>query len=857
MKEKVYKVLYISFLLLLIGGFYACEEQQGKETAAIEWVAGNDRHWLGDNLWGNRLQDWKVQNGRLECIAGEAPSLMMRTVHLLNQRVGSGDGNLELSFTSGECAELSGAGGAAGILIGAGPELDVKGASLIQNRPGAGGGIFVGLSADGKVMVWDHVAGKLLAETPVVYQEANICKLDMQTLGDRVYLSVFVNEEKVLEDTLSQQALVGNIGMASFGGSAGKHGYWFNDFSVSGSLLKETGIHLGPIVGTQYTLSEQVLKMSVQLMPVGTEDGSQVYLESVNEAGDVTIIDSAEVQRPGYVAVFRVEGWDDTKDVNYRVNYQYLSSAGEASSYFWEGMVRKDPKEKEELVIAGFTGNHIIDWPGMSTERGSYTYTPEAIWYPHNDLVERVKKHEPDVLFFSGDQIYEGASPTRPDRKHLELDYLYRWYLYMYAFRDLSKNTPTVSIPDDHDVYQGNLWGAGGRSTNRDNKGGYVHPAWFVRMVELTQCGNLPDAYDPSPIDQGIGVYYTDMVYGGVGFAILEDRKFKSGCADNTFVKQGRPDHIIDMKFDIKKIDMPGKTLLGDRQLDFLHAWGKDWKGHSMKIVFSQTIFANMATHHGQGLSRVRADLDSNGWPQTGRNKAVDALRRCFAFHLAGDQHLGSMVQHGVDAWDDAMYSLCVPSIANFYPRVWWPEEEGKDRDEGSPGNLGKHVDGFGNLVTVYAVTNPSYFTEKSTGKVPLALHDKAPGYGIVKMNKVSRNITMECWPRWAMPGVDKPYEGWPKTIKQSDNYGRKAQAYLPRIIVEGVEDPVVHVVNEQSGELEYAIRAQGNYFDAKVFDSGKYTVVVSVPEENKSKTLTGVVALPKKAQKEVRVELK
>ena len=177
--------------------------------------------------------------------------------------------------------------------------------------------------------------------------------------------------------------------------------------------------------------------------------------------------------------------------------------------------------------MAGFTGNHNVKKGGV--ERGWFDWSSNAVWFPHNDLVERVAAQSPDVLFFSGDQVYEGASPTGADRANVELDYLYKWYLWCWAFRDLAKDIPCVCIPDDHDVYQGNLWGENGRKTDRDNKGGYVLPASFVRMVERTQTNHLPDPYDPTPIEQGIGVYYTGMTYGRIGFAIIEDRKFKSG----------------------------------------------------------------------------------------------------------------------------------------------------------------------------------------------------------------------------------------------------------------------------------------------------------------------------------------
>ena len=39
------------------------------------------------------------------------------------------------------------------------------------------------------------------------------------------------------------------------------------------------------------------------------------------------------------------------------------------------------------------------------------------------------------------------------------------------TFGDMIRNRPTVCIPDDHDVGQPNIWGNGGRKTDRDTKG--------------------------------------------------------------------------------------------------------------------------------------------------------------------------------------------------------------------------------------------------------------------------------------------------------------------------------------------------------------------------------------------------
>ena len=71
--------------------------------------------------------------------------------------------------------------------------------------------------------------------------------------------------------------------------------------------------------------------------------------------------------------------------------------------------------------------------------------------------------------------------------------------------RDLARDVPTVCIPDDHDVYHGNLWGAGGRKAEKrdgmtaQDSGGYKMPPRFVNAVHRTQTAHLPDPVDPAP----------------------------------------------------------------------------------------------------------------------------------------------------------------------------------------------------------------------------------------------------------------------------------------------------------------------------------------------------------------------
>ena len=577
-----------------------------------------------------------------------------------------------------------------------------------------------------------------------------------------------------------------------------------------------------------YTVHEGTMKMTAQFYPL--QDGeSRTAILNVKKDGKWTKTAETKVTEQEYgnknkdktwTAHFKVGDWDMSKDLPYQV----VGLEGEA---IYEGLVRRDPVDKKEIVIAAFTGNSIYKTHGGDI--------------PRTDIVENLKKINPDILFFSGDQVY--------DHKH----HLGYWLRFGRDFGDVIRDRPTITIPDDHDVGQANLWGAGGKKSRSGAgpDGGYFMPASYVKAVEKAQTWHLPDPYDPTPIKQGIGVYFTDMTWGRISFAIIEDRKFKTG-PEGLIPKQGpRPDHIRNPEYDPKSVDVPAAVLLGKRQLKFLNDWGKDWTGADMKAVLSQTIFCGGAHVHGSVGGRLHADLDSNGWPQTGRNKALAEIRRCFAVHIAGDQHLATIFHHGIDDWEDACFSFCVPSIANLYLRWWDPLKPGENRKPGMPEYTGRHRDGFDNRVTCWAAANP---TRKPNGGGKLTT--RAAGFGVARFDKAKREITFECWPRNkdVTDSATRQYPGWPKTITQADNYGRKAAAYLPTLNIEGQDNPVVQVIDETNREVVYTIRIKGNSFRPKVFKAGSYTVRIG--EGDKVKTLTGVKALAPGKEEKMKVSL-
>ena len=588
---------------------------------------------------------------------------------------------------------------------------------------------------------------------------------------------------------------------------------------TSGQLLKIPDVSRDKVICfALYTVHNNILKMTAQLYPLKENEDRKVRLE-IRKDGKWKQIAASPVVEDGWTAHFRVENWDCTKDVTYRVAH--------GRNAYYTGIIRKDPVDQNVIVVAAFTGNSI--YPGHGGD------------IPKTDIVDNIKKLDPDLLFFSGDQVYD-------HHQH----YAY-WLKFGRDFGDIIRNTPTVTIPDDHDVGHANLWGAGGKvsHTRAGHDGGYAAPVEYVKMVERAQTSHLPDPYDPTPIERGIGVYYTSLTVGRVSFAIIEDRKFKSGPQGLVPQQGPRPDHVTDPNYDPKSLDVPGATLLGERQLKFLQNWAADWHDCDMKSVLSQTLFCGGAQLHGRRDNRLLVDLDCNGWPQTGRNKALREIRKAFAFMICGDQHLGTFIHHGVDDWNDAGYSLCVPSIANLYLRWWAPLEPGRNRGPGVPEYLGEFLDGLGNKLTMLAVANPGERENHDR------LTTRSAGFGVVKFNKKTREITVECWPRnvdITEPGAEQ-YPGWPQTIRQADNYARKATAYLPTIQVSGMTDPVVQVIDESDGEIVYTLRIQGASHRPKVFRAGTYTVTVGQPGTDRMKTLTGMRSLPPGKTRTVEVQ--
>lgn len=823
------------------------------QTAAFEspWHEWPDMLWTGPEFWGNRLQDWQIRDGKATCVVS-APN---RNLHCLTCQLSNEAGAFETSISidllNREVSKSS--ENYVGFRLGAkGPFDDYRSAAVF------GQGIDAGVTSEGRLFIGEK-------SNPEPLKIGRSIRLRLQATpaenGYQVQLTGFdpANDQQLAKfavDNISSDDLTGNIALVAHFGHAEeieeKPSVSFAGWMIKGAKIqKDLSQVFGPICFAQYTLHNKALKLNAQLTPIEAIADHTVELQ-IKERGKWKTLKESPIDPLGRIAQFRVENWEHKSDIPYRVRLQ-LPLSNDTKEYFYEGTIAGEPKQSDQVKVAVFSCN---------ADYG----------FPDSEIAPQVVKHHPHMAVFLGDQFYESTGgfgiQTSPIEKS-SLDYLRKWYMFGWSYRDIFRHIPAAIIPDDHDVYHGNVWGEAGKEAPTDqgwgydaqDQGGYKMPPEWVNMVQRTQTGHLPDPYDPTPVKQDIGVYYTDWNYGGISFAILEDRKFKS-APKNVLPEEAKVVNgfIQNPEFNIKKHYDVEADLLGERQMKFLNDWAGNWgDGVQMKAVLSQTNFCTLATlPEGSIIDQIvpklpipepgeyvkgdapTTDMDSNGWPQKGRDEALRTIRKCFAFHIAGDQHLASMVHYGVDEFGDAGYAFAGPALNNLWPRRWWPSVTQDHQPlAGEPKYTGNFLDGFGNRMTVHAVANPH-----QTGIEPALIYDRATGYGIVTFDKNERTIQTECWPRYVdpnNPSTGNQYTGWPIIVYQQDNYDRKAAGYLPELQIEGVENPVVQVINEQNREVEYTLRIKGNSFRPKVFAQGNYTVKVSELESGKEQSVTGL----------------
>lgn len=816
------------------------------------WHLWPNMKWVGPQYWGNRLQDWSLENGQVVCTyKGKNRNLHLLTVQNLNTT----GFNLQVTISILDSSIHNLKDSSFGIVVGAKGRYDDYRSSAVFGK-----GVNIALNLKGNLVIGGKVYKTSLAKLPSTFTLQAIIKnkndkyqnLTVNIINPSTKSILYtINEVEILGENLK-----GNFALLSHivHKKSNNHNpvVGFKDWSINSDTLytNENNI-FGPICFAQYTLHRNKLKITAQLSPVEEIKKHKVLLQFKKGNNWITQQEK-KIVNVGRAVNFSIENWDNNTDTLYRIRLQLPLLDESLHLYDYEGTILAEPNAKHELKAAVFSCNFDYGFPDA-------------------DISKSIKDLDPDICMFLGDQFYEGTggygAQYTGDFDKVCLDYLRKWMMFGWSYREIFRHRPCAIIPDDHDVYHGNIWGEEGKLANNSNgygassqdSGGYKMSQDWVNMVQFTQTSHLPDPYDATPVKNNIGVYYTHWNYGGISFAILEDRKFKSAplhvLPKEAKVKNG---WIMADNFDIKKYRNLEAELLGKRQESFLENWIEDWSnGAQMKAVLSQTNFATVATlpkgaktgavipslyipEKGEYIEGdcATVDMDSNGWPANKRDKAIEIIRKGFVFHIAGDQHLGSFIQYGVEEYGDSGFAFAGPALNNIWPRRFWPPVDSSKHTYNKPAYTGNHLDGFGNKMTVKAVANPH-----NMHKEPKVLFNRAVGFGVVTFNKKERTIKTDCYRRFVnVKNNDAQYPGWPQTITQQDNYARKPIGYLPNIKVEGMEQPVITIINQETNKIVYTMRLNSNSFTPKIFDKNvTYIIKIGDPDLNKWQILEGV----------------
>ncbi|MGW8178075.1 MAG: hypothetical protein ACWGQW_04680, partial [bacterium] len=216
-----------------------------------------------------------------------------------------------------------------GFLLGAGQgELDYRAAALVHHLPGKGGGVIAAVDGRGRLVVRDMaIPGypEIAASSAEKLREPLtgrrlLLLLDASPRGEEICLNLSVRDlssGNVVGETLSvdlpARLLVGNLALVSNPGSTSDQAsFWFESWRVSGEKLDyDSGRSFGPVLGTMYTVSGGVVKMTVQLPPVGPGHLPIVRLETLNHSEEAwNVVSEASVVVPGYTAHLRINDWN-------------------------------------------------------------------------------------------------------------------------------------------------------------------------------------------------------------------------------------------------------------------------------------------------------------------------------------------------------------------------------------------------------------------------------------------------------------------------------------------------------------------------------------------------------------------
>lgn len=826
------------------------------------WDKAPQRVWVGADYWANRLQDWRLHQGRLECIDN---SRSLRTVHLLTRALDKSNRSFTLSVQTGTLSESARRTDAwAGFLIGAGDlKDDYRMRSLIHQAHGRNGGLMVGINGKGKIVAIDNANQRQhigLEREKHFYPEGippegvemNLLAREVDgsyklTLWARKVRDGSTIDSASIKD-ISPERMQGNIALAAhISEHSHKKSFWFKNWKAQGGKLSKHDNHrFGPVLGVHYTLHRDTLRLTAQMPPLSRNNLHPLRLEIRKKgSNDWHEVAKTEITTPGWMAKFEVPGWQSNTAWKYRLTYPPNEND---VSHTYTGTIRKEPEN--EVVLSTIDAPEILKKSIDSTTN----FTNSSLWLPHRLNIRNVLGRKPDLIAYTGSRLFR-INPTRFKldsnalTDQLYLDYLYKWSLVCWLHGPLTRNMPSLVMPEATDSL----------------------PVPFINMAVKSQTAHMPPPYNPRADLRGAEPWYTRLVYGGVDLAVVEDDLMAPDTLTTGIGQKNNSSGIAKRT----------------RQLRFLKDWTNSWDDVDIKAVVTNTSSIQHITQppapsgqkenhpsaSGQEKEKISPVLQLNHktshTTSSQVKEVVSQVRKSHALVIKGGSRMPYLIHHGINDWEDAGYEFGFPSWSQATPphpavRVMQNKSIADSVLIDSLTLPAKFRDPHGHPIILETLTKGS--DRNKTGGprqkgFGIEHHDTSylsgmvPGFGIVRFNTRDQEISISVWPAEGDPQNTQPFSGWPVDLSVQENYIDNPRSHLPEIIAKGLgANPVYKLYHYNQPGLIYAKRAKDTVFRPPVFEESIFTLVVGAPEKNRMDTLRHLV--PVKLKKQIILDL-
>jgi len=446
-------LVFFSIILTVLG----CDRPDStNHSFESNWDKINQRVWVGGDFWANRMADWEIIDGNLTCVTKNTYR-PMRTVHWLTGRMKYPRGNLNMSVRTGYFTEPEGTSlsAATGFLLGARDKMSYKDAALIHGHPGPGGGVFLGFNRNNELFIKDfNTTDSIIFVREKVtdslkrkfYLQVAIKPVNDHNVSLKLSVSNSLSDQpvKTITTLLDSNQLLGNIALVNHPGAKDEipQLYNYSDLKISGDRIElHPDRKFGPVVSAQYALSDSNdrYELTAQLMPYGNKENTQVILQT-RPGSKWETIGTSKIEFPGFVASFKDIPVYNT-DTPYRIVYR---SVEDNSPSYLAGILRSKIEWKKSQTYFGIISSPDFGELGYSVNDGTKTIK----WNAQNSFQnanEKLKDIQTDYLFTSElFGYYNGSTAIEAD--NLYYNYLYRRYMWCWAFKDVVSRYPQLSV---------------------------------------------------------------------------------------------------------------------------------------------------------------------------------------------------------------------------------------------------------------------------------------------------------------------------------------------------------------------------------------------------------------------------